>query len=332
MSVRCPSDAPPRLSNCGLVAPWPAVRVQLHTESERDSKAGPLKIVALLRATSVTPLTSISLVSAFARAPFTLLLSFARILYHAWILHYVKRLNVFIRPEPKPVVQNFDKATISEPLKGGVRWQSEGLLEKYARQCVEAYIPLAVETTRIGITLSSGDPSIQPLILTPSAMPEKGHLNIRYLSPRFFSILFLSPSASIAFALGSESEGIFSTSSRELFILLFSYARSSDSGSLSFRQWLRCLPILDLIQIKSLIINGQHPLDTDSYAKSILSPIVILLSLGLAKLEEKIFSFARARVVVGDEPWKQWERAADVISGRQPVRMRPIVGSVLQGE
>lgn len=317
VAVKFPSASPSASSP--LSTPLPKVRVHLHTKSlGSDSRPGELKLAALLRPTSTIPLTSTSLISALARAPITLLLSFPRILYHAWILHYRKRLDVYIRPEPIPS-------------SGGVRWLPASPLEAYARQRAEAFLEQAVEATGISVTLHSADPMDLTLSFIPATRASRDHLDITYLSPRFFSILFVSPSAEIAFAMGNESEGIFTASSRELFVEIFE--QSTKEGHLSLRQWLRCLPFRGKYHLEGLK-RRQHPLDSDcvTWPKRILSFTSLLVVLVLAKLEEWIFRIAKARIVVGDEPWQQWDRTVQVMLKQTPTRLRPHVGSVLNEE
>lgn len=100
--------------------PRPKIRIHLHAppahsppspapesdQTEGQHPIGPLKLRAILYARHAVPLTSATLLGAVARYPFALFLSFVRILYHAWILHYGKRLDVFPRPDPKPVMRN----------------------------------------------------------------------------------------------------------------------------------------------------------------------------------------------------------------------------------
>lgn len=93
MAGGCDSSLPPR----------PAVRVHLYTASVDDpTQRGALKLTALLRPMQAMPLASRVLLCALSKAPLALLSSFLRILYVAGILHYAKRLDVYLRPDPLP--------------------------------------------------------------------------------------------------------------------------------------------------------------------------------------------------------------------------------------
>lgn len=82
--------------------PLPTIRIQYLEPDSAGQSPGPLKLSATLRATSSVPLTSRSLLLSLLRQPFSLVLTLARVYYQAWVLHYVKRLDVFPRPEPYP--------------------------------------------------------------------------------------------------------------------------------------------------------------------------------------------------------------------------------------
>ncbi|KAF5343138.1 hypothetical protein D9758_015227 [Tetrapyrgos nigripes] len=105
-------------------------RAKTSTENTK-SEIGPLKLTAVLRPMSSVPLSSKSILSLFSlnpfasssststattttpasrptkvkANPFALFLTFPRILYQAYILHYRKQLGVYIRPEPFPAPQ-----------------------------------------------------------------------------------------------------------------------------------------------------------------------------------------------------------------------------------
>ncbi|KAJ7353291.1 hypothetical protein DFH08DRAFT_774239, partial [Mycena albidolilacea] len=228
------------------VPPRPSIRVHLHTQSDDPVPVpGPLKLSALLRSTSATPLTSRSLILTLSRAPFDLFLSFARIVYHAWILHYKKRLDVFIRPEPVPATwaapnPNSDSLL---PVEGGVRWLDEGPLEAYARRQVETFLRRRVDETGVPVSLVPGNPSLATRTFSPSSSANPNAntdagLTISYLSPRLYTILLLAPSPQHALLLGT-TERIFRASSATLFHATFSSAASPSPGApLSRRQHL----------------------------------------------------------------------------------------------
>lgn len=266
--------------------------------------------------------------SALARTPFTLFLSMARILYGAYVLHYKKRLNVYIRPEPLPVASGWGTGTSFSPKKrmGGVKWLPEGLLERFSRHRTEAYLARRAEETGISITLLSSDPAVHPRWFTPSKSTRVDcQLTISYTSSRFFTILFMSPSPEHAWLLGSSTERLFFASSRELFLTIFALPPSRSihtSQSLSQRIRMRytpaCLPYT---------IPSHHFLDEEI---STIGSCAALFALHLLEqVERGAFTLLRARTVAGDEPWKQWDRAVAIYKGgRSLAEYRPLVGSV----
>ncbi|KAF9468302.1 hypothetical protein BDZ94DRAFT_1209300 [Collybia nuda] len=310
ISIKSPTHAPMKSAEYDLTPPRPTVRIHLRAPLLSDATIpGDLKLTALLRPTVARPLGATSLFLVIIRIPFALLLSFPRILAEAWKLHYRKRLDVYIRPEPFPVVQNWAaEANISSGgprLGGGVKWISEGLLEGYARRSLERFLDRRVNETGVTVTLVAADSAIGSNIFTPVSHDRTLHLKVWYLSPRFFTIMFLCPSAAHALLLGSDSEGLFFTSDRELFLSTFS-AKTTFPSRLGFRQRFRTLPIPDAI---TLAIPTRHIFDDNPHGSIAVSGATIWIHFALELLEAYVFRIARARTVQGQEPWKQWERA-----------------------
>ncbi|KAF4568244.1 hypothetical protein EYR40_010358 [Pleurotus pulmonarius] len=322
IAIKLPSH-PPMSAACAqaTTCPLPVVRVQLYSDSETAPSPGPLKLVAVLRCTSSAPLTAPSLLSALLRAPMGLLLSFPRILYHAWILHYVKRLDVFLRPEPFPTNPDWGPGATNPaklPQPGGVKWQSESLFERFAKQRVVTFLQQRSESTGISVSLVSANPETpRDDFPASSAQTPKSdrRLQIDYLTPRFFTILFLSPSAAHALLLGHTSERVFFPSSTELFLEVFSVSMSSVS-TLSMPQQARVQGIPRLLaHSRNLPVPSSHPLDL-GWNVTVTWSLVKLLRV-LEEAERWIFGIARARPVKGNEPWKQWERAESAFMGRE---------------
>ncbi|KAJ7153496.1 hypothetical protein C8R43DRAFT_1002246 [Mycena crocata] len=319
VSIKSPSHSPTGLcdSETSPPPPRPSVRVHLHTPSDDPVPvAGPLKLTALLRPTSSTPLTSRSLISALSRAPFDLFLSFARIVYVAWILHYKKRLDVYIRPEPVPAAWPPSTTTAPlKPLEGGVRWIPEGLFETYARRQVEQFLRQRVEETGCAVTLLPADVSLARRTFSAAVPPadEKAGVTISYLSPRVFTILLLCPSPQHALLLGT-AEHIFYVSSAELFCLTFAPPLTERGTPASRRQKMRSRPIGAILP---LTVPARHVLDSGTLFRSLVSAAVIWTLLFMDRVEEGVFGVARARPIRGLEPWKQWERAARVHAGEE---------------
>ncbi|KAI8990412.1 hypothetical protein BD414DRAFT_483556 [Trametes punicea] len=327
---------PPGSPHLKASPPRPKVRIHMHgalTNSDEnearppESALGPLKLTATLSARRATPLTSTALLQALARYPLALFLSSARISYHAWILHYMKRLDVFPRPDPKPAARGWGTpsgADGSEPpeevarVYGGVGWQSEGTLEAYARKVVERFLARRADELGIVISLMSGDPSVPLKSFFPSGagvrQDANADLSISYAAPRFFTTLLLAPSAGHMLLLG-RAEDLFRVNSEALFLQVFSQTAAS---SHSYTQMLRTclLPRRFTRSIPAPADSGPsgrsciphtHPLDRDR-------PLLNALAVGtmhlVDHLEKAIFTILRARFVPGQEPWGRWERAA----------------------
>ncbi|KAJ6463489.1 hypothetical protein C8R45DRAFT_1025942 [Mycena sanguinolenta] len=318
ISIKTPSHPPMGVCHSKTFSPpRPSIRVHLHTQSDDPIPVpGPLKLTAILRATSGKPLTTPALIFALSRAPFDLFLSFARIVYHAWILHYKKRLDVFIRPEPVPatwIPPNSEPLLL--PVEGGVRWLDEGPFEKYARVQVEDFLRRRVEATGVSVSLVPANPSLAPRTFSPSDRPNDEvavQLTISYLSPRVFTLLLLAPSSQHALLLGT-TERIFYASSAELFHSTFAATAPHPNMLPSRRQRLRCAPVP--LSALPLPIPATHPLDSPAFLSAFMSAAVIWTLLFLDRVEAWVFWAARARPVRGLEPWKQWERAARAHAG-----------------
>ena len=317
-SIKSPSH-PPSTTTSSL-PPRPVVRIHLHTGSPTGKgDIGPLKLTAVLRATVSTPLSSSSLLKALTHLPFALFLSFPRILYQASILHYTKRLDVFIRPEPFPGGD-------------GVKWQEEGILERYARRRVENYLEGRVSEIGVRVELVSGNRAVPRQVFGDGEQK----LVIEYIAARFFTILFQAPSAVHAFLLG-RSERIFTVNSADLFLFVFSPSGSSPLATLSFAQKIRLHPLPShLVQSHPTTSNSlpspfliplKHPLDPTPFRQT-MNVWVLLMFLLLENLEKWIFVLSKARIVDGNEPWEAWRRVGKVEGNGEGVKKVTGIGSV----
>ncbi|KAI0776762.1 hypothetical protein BD413DRAFT_610350 [Trametes elegans] len=309
---------PPAPHSPALLAapPRPKIRIHLHTASASASSPaakpalGPLKLTAGLYTRRAVPLTTPNLLRALARYPFALLLSFARILYHAWILHYVKRLDVFPRPDPKPAARGWGSVPGHSAVHGGVGWQPEGALEAYARRVVERFLARRADELALGITLVSGDPSVPTLVFSPTSKRADGkapsELTIHYAAPRFFSTLLLAPSPEHMLLLG-RAEDLFHANSESLFSQVFAPGQSASRGSYTQRIRTYLLPQTLLDSTRPSVVPPTHPLDGDRPFVNALAVSTMHL---LDNLERVVFTSLKARFVPGLEPWNRWERAA----------------------
>lgn len=293
------------------------MRVHLYTASEEDpSTKGVLKLTALLRPTTATPLTSPSLLRALVQTPFALLMTLPRILFVAWTLHYRKQLDVYLRPEPLPAVKDWDPMPTQRQFRtgGGVKWLEEGIFERFARRRITKFLKKRAEETGIEIVLIGPDPSFPQLSIS-SSHPGNDILTISYLSSRVFTILFMSPSAEHALLLGCDTERIFDTSSRDLFKRAFSSITQPINQTR-----LQDLRSQQLPKSLNLPIPKSHFLDGDSVFNTLHFGFLIRSLRFLDWLERMIFQLSRTRIVEGQEPWRQWDRAASLHSEDDPIK------------
>jgi hypothetical protein len=203
VSVRAPFSH----GRSGVVLPL--VRVRLHTPS------GTLKLSASLRARNAAPFKTKTVLAALATHPFILFLTLPRILYEAVVLHYRRRLNVYKRPEPKPVRWTTALPSTLAPAKGGgIGWQPPTLLERAARRIVTTFLARRADALGVVITLQPGDPSGQTQRFHARHERAAGmtegktrELVISYLSPRLFTLLVLAGDATAALHWGRGTAG-----------------------------------------------------------------------------------------------------------------------------
>ncbi|KAH8834813.1 hypothetical protein DL96DRAFT_1571857 [Flagelloscypha sp. PMI_526] len=299
-------------SSTSFKEPRVAVRVHQHAEPTSDDVIGPLKLTALLRSKRTIPLTASNIITILARYPLALFLTLARVLYHAWILHYVKRLDVFARPEPLPASSYWIGKSGKVSLAGGTKWLPAGAIETYARRKVESFLSRRAQELQTKVILVGPDSRQPPTVYETTS------------DPRNFTILLASPSAEHALLVGCDAEGLFVPSSRELFLRVFSPSHSP-SVSLSRNQTRRIRnfpPSLTKIPIPSSHFLG---VDGDSWT---VWAILLVLDV-LDGLEKRVFQLARARMVLGTEPWRKWERAAAIHEGNFGSVRREIVDQVI---
>ena len=343
VSVTAP---PPPGSPCLVdVPPRPKIRIHLHAADTLaagpptakpvpdDSEVGPLKLTAIQVARTTVPFNAGTLGAALARYPFALFLSFVRILYHAWILHYVKRLDVFPRPDPKPAVYGWgivdDKGKGKEReqpesgleggIYGGVGWQDEGPLEGYARRRVERLIARQAGALGVRLKLIAANPAVPPAIFAPmhtekrkGLTTQEQELVVHYAAPRFFTTLLASPSPAHALLVG-RAENLVRVNSEKLFFDIF--AGDNHDGLLRSATWgqrvrTTLLPRRFVRAVGSGKVPLQHPLDEGKVVMA-LNTFVVCLLYAADEMERLVFTLVKARFVPGMEPWRRWERAAD---------------------
>ncbi|KAF7321038.1 hypothetical protein HMN09_00191000 [Mycena chlorophos] len=283
VSIRRPTHSPSASADS---PPKPSVRIHLLTESKS------LKLTALIRPTTSHPLTTPNVLKTLSKYPFDLFLSFARILYHAYILHYKKRLDVFVRPEPVPGawLREEHNAGPSLPIiAGGTR----------------------VHETGISVRIVPGDANISPH--TFSASKGSKSLTISLLSARAYTLIFVAPSPQHALLLG-RGERVFEVSDEDLFVTLLSAPSSLTSpmpmpmsDNQRRRRRAAVIPLPGPSPDIDIAIPARHPLDGSWVATTVLYLLLLL-----DRVERLAFGLARARPVHGTEPWGMWERAMRV--------------------
>lgn len=286
-------------------------------QSSSPSVPGPLKLVALIDPTTSAPFTSRNLMSSLAKQPFVLFSAWSKILYNAWILHYVKRLDVFARPDPQPAVSQWLPMDEDRETSGGVGWQQETWAEAFARKRVEEFLRNRVEVLGVDVMLRPANPAVSTRHFTPSGSNDRKDvrtLTVSHLSSTFFSTLFLAPSAGHALRMGKQ-EKAFAVSSEDLFLQVFSDSSSEKDvkrEDMSFAQRLRLRQIPSSCEsISHLPIPNAHPLDSNG-TFTYLSVVFMLLYISvLDRLEKFLYTSLNARFVSGQEPWssRAWERS-----------------------
>ncbi|KZT68081.1 DUF1365-domain-containing protein [Daedalea quercina L-15889] len=320
-------------SNTPSPLPYVDIRLQNPSDSPTTSDLAFPTLTATLCATESRPLTVSNLLHYLSRQPFALLSSFLRILYEAWILHYIRRLDVFVRPDPKPAKQVWGDAISPEDTRAsmdrgkGVGWQPASRFELYARGLVENFFQRRADELGIHIALVAGNPNEPDMVFSPRSLPSgtsgREDLRIWYLSPLFFSTIFMAPSAELALLLGHHSERIFISSSETVFYAVFnSYPPGSTSSMesvstrrhLSIMQSIRCCSLPNELLDLAGTIPHTHPLDP-SYVETwnlLRHGVYISTFFAQSAVERWLYRLMKARFVPGQEPWLRWQRALEV--------------------
>lgn len=240
-----------------------------------------------------------------------------RITYEAWVLHYVKRLAIYPRPDPH--------ATSGQDVGVGIGWLSEGLLERFARIIIEGYLTKQARDSDMTIELVSTVPGVPIIRFEHSYLPTDDKilkLTIEYTSPRFFLELIQAPSPRHALILCETEipEPIVRVSDRELFLQVFSTVDTSSEVPRSLTQRIRAL----VVPLSTIPIPSSQPIDSDPR-----SFVLVSMALVLNLLERWVYTVMRVRFVDGREPWRKWER----VGRDEPVRelVESFVGSVATG-
>lgn len=306
--------------------PLPYVSIHLRHQVEPSDSALPT-LVATLSATESHSLTAPNLLRSLARQPFVLLLSLLRILYEAWVLHYVKRLDVYGRPDPKPARPAWaaaagGSASGDQPSRG-VGWQPPSWFEQYAHDLVCAFLARRSDELGVRITLVAGNPGEPDIVFSPirdqAGAPHREELTIWYLSPLFFSTMVMAPSIDHALLLGYHTERMFIPSSEALFLSVFNSSTSSadedPQHTLALAQSLRSRALPRELLGSPFTIPRTHPLDPSSFSLLRRARHVTYIAASLAEeaVARWLYTCVRARFVPGHEPWLRWQRAVETV-------------------
>ena len=289
-------------------ATLPLIRVRLHTPE------GPLKFSASLRARHAAPFTANVVLAALVAHPFILFLTLPRILYQAAVLHYRRRLDVYKRPEPKPVRWTADPPSTPTLTKGGgIGWQHPTLLERAARRTVCTFLTRRAGELGVHITLQPGDPAapIQRFDghrdgAAGTTEGETRELVISYLSPRFFTLLVLAGDARAALWRGRGIAGDvreFVVSDEALFCEVFhaggGMAERGKRGATWPARLLRLLPESARDKHREQHLHP-HPLSPQGLVGQAGFAVVLGALVAIELAEEMLWRVARVRWAVPD--------------------------------
>ena len=298
ISVRAP------FSQCDSGVALQHIRVHIHTPT------GALKLSASLRAKQAAPFKTHTVLAALATHPFILFLTLPRILRQAAALHYRRRLDVYKRPEPKPV--SWTPSPSHSPALsrgGGIGWQQQTLLERAARRTVSAFLEQRADALGVCITLRPGDPSAQTQrFVAHTDKTDEGvrELVISYLSPRFFTLLVLAGDARTALQWGGPGSGLshttrevreFLVSDEALFCEVFDVGRSG--GATWPVRVLRLLPATahGYGRVAEDRQNG-HPLAPEGWMGQVGFSMLLCSLVAIEWAEELLWRIARVRWAV----------------------------------
>jgi len=281
---------------------------------------------------------------ALLRWPFTLVLSTPRILYHAYILQWAKKLAMFPRPEPRMKgqdgvwnpPQNYEDGV-------GTRMDicEEGTTERWLRGVIVRWAEKRAEETGLGLKVNfrDGRPSVEiptsgkvhgekeaevsdedsdtELVNLESDTEEKsaGVITITTSDPSFFVNLVTAPTPAHYLTLAPEL--LTSVSHSRLFTTFFApkplprpdyVHRKAASVRRDIFRW--GISHSAITPPPDLYVHSDAHF-TDSIAQGDRAWLAwVVYTAHLANwAEEAVMWKIRAKYVEGGEPWKVWERA-----------------------
>jgi len=241
------------------------------------------------------------------------------------VLHYRRCLNVYKRPEPKPVrwTTASTTSTASAPAHikgGGIGWQHPTLLERAAQRTASTFLARRAKALGVCIMLQPGDPSAETQRFrahhdgaseTDGAARE---LVISYLSPRFFTLLVLADDARTALRCGGGGEVAgnvreFVVSDEGLFYDVFDAEAAGGTDHTWLTRLLRLLPRIgpgDDQKHRSSTVSERyphphpHPLFPESHVGQLGFAVLLCALVAIEWAEELLWRVARVRWAVVD--------------------------------
>jgi hypothetical protein len=274
----------------------------------------------------LTPAHSLSILITILRWPLAFFLTTPRILYHAYLLHYEKKLAVYPRPEPRTSgVENQwnPPEQDGEGVGAAVGRKSESWGERTSRRLIEAWmtqraaqlgtsVEVIFRDQRSGLRIGGKTSRNESLVITTA-------------DPKFYTHLLGAPSSDHFLVLAKET--LTNIPSPEAFSNFFSPVSqpslSNDPRSIPARAaaslrsihlrflWShsRIAPTPDLALPPNKHFMESLPDETRSlWTDTLVFAIVVHVFLSDVA-EERVMRMFGARFLDGQEPWRVWERA-----------------------
>ena len=260
------------------------------------------------------------IVRAIARWPLALFLSTPRILYHAWQLHYDKKLAVFPRPEPRQQGQEGSwnpPQNYVDDVSTPVRGQKTNMAETLARSIVSDWAKVRATETSIQLEIAHhGTESAMVFPAVPGS-DSLSKLKITTSSPKLFSQLLIAPTPEHFVSLTPEL--LTTVSDLNLFRHFF-HPNPARLPNRVLDRWIQSLQAKYFLWQAScsfiappphLLIQPERHFTSSGF--SAVQKLGVLFVIWLAFfgdwLEEELMRLMRARWVPGGDPQRIWERA-----------------------
>jgi hypothetical protein len=285
---------------------WPKIKISLRllTPARKQKLHATLMSHASRQPVSLDGGSALRLL---LRYPFDLFLTTPRILYHAYKLHYEKRLLVYPRPEPFAMGETSTswngRQDDQEGIGGTVGWQGRSWVEQASERSVRQWarsLPLEVQFTY----------DRPPVICTSDDAKEK--VTVRTDLPNFFTLLVGCPTVQ-HFLLVAQEDGHTTFSSPERFAELFPPRTGPQSQLDKLAKALRARHLAFFLSFAAGQPADLSPPFAPHFLPTTLKTLAILAIPYLAdKAEYSIMNVVGAKFVPGREPWSIW---AGILNG-----------------